>query len=154
LSPAEMTEVKSHLAQCADCKKEVEQHERTFSMLKASPDVNPPRSVVFEFEKPVANRWWRWLAPVAAAAMLLIGVSLAAPIQVKWSDSQLTIAFGKLPASVSTPAAAPPAPERVVVEKTAAEPVDYERIQKWINDEVNKKDAVRVKEIQRLQGQL
>jgi anti-sigma factor RsiW len=125
LSAAEMAEVKSHLAACSACRKEVELFQRTHSLLKASPDVNPPRNIVFEFEKPAMNRFWKWVAPMTAAAVLLMGVALAAPLQIRWNDSQLTIAFGRLPEPAPAPPAVAPAP---VVERVVAQPVDYARI--------------------------
>ena len=152
LPSAEMVEARAHVAGCKDCRQEVEWFERTHSMLMTSQDVNPPRSVVFEFAKPapVPARFWKWVAPMAAAAVLAMGVVLAAPIQIQWKDSQLTIAFGKAPAATT---AAVPVVERVV-EKVAAEPVDYARIQQLISDEVVRKDISRTKEIQRLRGEL
>ena len=151
LSASEMAEVKSHLLQCADCTKEVDQFQRTHSVLKASPDVNPPRSMVFEFEKPGMNRFWRWVAPIAAAAVLVIGVALTAPVQIQWEGSQLTIAFGKIAAPAAPPAVAS---QPAVVERILTEPVDYARIEKWIDDELGRKTAGQAKETLRLQGQL
>ena len=152
LPSAEMAEARAHVAGCKDCRQEVEWFERTHSMLMTSQDVSPPRSVVFEFAKPAPapSGFWKWVAPMAAAAVLVMGVALAAPIQIQWKDSQLTIAFGKAPAS--SPSAVPVV-ERVV-EKAVAEPVDYARIQKLINDEVVRKDVARTKDIQRLRGEL
>src|SRR2546423_15026168 len=102
LSASEMDEARRHIAGCEACRQEVEQFERTRSMLKMLPDVEPPRSIVFEVERP--GTAWRWLVPVAAAAAILIAVLIALPTQVQWRDSQLTIAFGKTAVQpVSTP---------------------------------------------------
>jgi hypothetical protein len=149
-----MAEAKSHLAQCADCMKEVKRLEVTHSMLKASPDVNPPRSVVFEFEKRPVSRFWKWM-PAAAAAVLLLAVALAAPVQIRWSDSQLTIAFGTIPTAPVSTAVAPIAEAKpVVVEKAVVQPVDYSKVEQLISNELRKREGNRKKEIQRLQGQL
>lgn len=151
LPASEMAEAQRHLSQCADCAMAVEQFQHTHSMLKASPDLNPPRSVVFEFEKPATNRFWKWVAPVAAAAVLLLGVALLAQVHIQWKDSQLTIAFGQILPPVPQPAVAS---QPLVVERAVTEPVDYARIEKWINDELRRKSAGQTKEILRLQGQL
>src|SRR4029077_9201169 len=92
----EMSESRRHLAECAECKLEVETFQRTHMMLKASPDVDPPRNIVFEFEKPVrrAASFWKWLAPLAATAVLILGLVIAGPIHVQWHESQITISFG------------------------------------------------------------
>ena len=152
LSTHEMAAAKSHVQECADCRNEVERFQRTHSLLKATPDVDPPRSIVFEFDRPAPNRLWRWLAPMTAAAVLLLAVAIAAPVQIRWADSQVTIAFGSAPETV--PVAPVSVPATQVVEKVVADPVDYARIERWLADELNKRDAVRLKEIQRLQGQL
>jgi hypothetical protein len=74
---------------------QVEQFQHIYGMLKASPDVHPPRNIVFEVEKPSVRRLWRWLTPLAAAALLLITIGLLGSVNVEWRDSQLTIAFGR-----------------------------------------------------------
>ena len=97
LSSGEMTEAGRHIAECSDCRKQVEQFQQTHMMLKTSPDVDPPRNIVFEFEKPVrhgAGSFWRWLAPMAATAALVLGIAVASPVHVQWHESQLTIRFG------------------------------------------------------------
>ena len=97
LSSGEMAEAGRHIAECSDCRTQVENFQRTHKMLKTSPDVDPPRNIVFEFEKPVrhtAGSFWRWLAPVSAAAALVVGIAVAAPLHVQWRESQLTITFG------------------------------------------------------------
>jgi hypothetical protein len=134
----------------------VELFQRTHSMLKASPDVNPPRNIVFEFEKPGVNRFWKWVIPMAAAAVLLMGVALTGPIHVEWNDSQLIVAFGAPPAPFPSTALLVPPQGAVpsVAERVVAEPVDYTRIEKLVADEVAKRDIARTKEMQRVQGQL
>lgn len=96
LSASEMAEAKMHLNECAGCREEFARFQRTVGLLKATPVLEPPRNVVFEFEKPVSNRFWRWLpAGVAIAALLLMTVALAGRVHFQWRDSQLTIAFGQ-----------------------------------------------------------
>src|SRR6476619_7723192 len=95
LSAIEMNEARQHVAECAECRKAVEQFQHTHAMLRTSPDVEPPRRIVFEVEKRPSVFAWRWLAPVGVAAALIIAVLLAAPVHVQWQDSQMTISFGK-----------------------------------------------------------
>src|SRR5262249_24209165 len=105
LPAADMDAARRHIAVCAECRQEVEQFEHTRSMLKMSPDVEPPRHIAFELEKP--RSIWRWFVPVATAAAIIITVLVAMPVGVQWKDSQLTIAFGKMPAAPAPVAAAP-----------------------------------------------
>ena len=100
LSTGEMAESRQHIAECSDCRIQVENFQHTHMLLKTSPDLDPPRNIVFEFERPVrraAGSFWRWLAPLAATAALATGVAVAAPIHVQWHESQLTISFGAVP---------------------------------------------------------
>jgi hypothetical protein len=99
LSATEMEELRRHVSECAECRSQVQQFEHTRAMLKTSPDVDPPRRIVFEVERPASVRRWQWLAPVGIAAAILLTVLIAAPIQVQWNESQLTIAFGRAPAA-------------------------------------------------------
>jgi len=106
LPASEMAEARRHLGDCANCREQVERFQQTLAMLKTSPDLDPPRNIVFEFEKPAASRLWRWFpAGVAVAALLLVTIALAGRTHVQWHDSQLTIAFGQAvaPAPTQTP---------------------------------------------------
>jgi len=149
LSDAEMEEARLHIASCAECHAEVQRFEHTRSVLKTSTDVEPPRNIVFEVEKPRAI--WRWLVPAAVAAILAV-VVLIGPLSVQWRDSQLTIAFGKV-----VPASAPSIPQ--VTAPAVVQPVDYARIQReitdsqqtWILGELKKRDAAQTKQIRQLQ---
>jgi negative regulator of sigma E activity len=139
LSASEMGDARNHVAECADCRVQVANFERTHLALKASPDQDPPRHIVFA---PPGRRPWRsvfdWPAAVpslAAAAALIIAVMVAMrPVPA--------------PASVSTPAP-------VVVQ---AQDVDYNRIidgvrqseRAWLVGELEKRD----REIRQLQGEL
>ncbi len=155
LSASDMDEARSHIAGCAECRREVEQFERTRSMLKMSPDVEPPRHIVFEFEKSPAS-WRRWFVPSAAAAAVIIAVWIAAPIGVQWRDSQLTIAVGRMPAAPA------PIPASTVATASAPQPIDYDRITKaiqdsqqaWVMDQLKLRDDAQAKEIARLRGEL
>jgi len=107
LSSSEMTEARKHVASCDECKVRVEQFQHTLSMLKTSPELEPPRDIVFEFEKRPAKRFWQWMpATVAVAALLLITIALAGRVHVQWHDSQLTIAFGQTISPAQTDQAA------------------------------------------------
>jgi anti-sigma factor RsiW len=151
LSSTEMSAAKRHLAECADCSHEVDSFQRTCGFLQRSTDVEPPRRIVFEAEKP--SSVWRWLAPLGAAAALILAVLIALPIQVQWQSSQVIIAFGEIPQNAA------PAP---VLREPVAQPVDYERIiagvsetqQAWLANELRKWDAAHSQEIQRLYGDI
>src|SRR3954462_3585587 len=85
LPAGEMAEAKRHLALCSDCRLQVEQFQQTHAMLKTSPDLDAPRHIVFDFEKPRVRRMWRWLpAGVAVAALLVMAVALAGRVHVQW----------------------------------------------------------------------
>ena len=96
LPAPEMAEARRHLTECANCREQVDRFQQTLAMLKAAPDVEPPRSIVFEIEKPAASRLWRWFPAAATiAALLLMTIALAGRVRVEWRDSQLTVAFGQ-----------------------------------------------------------
>jgi anti-sigma-K factor RskA len=96
MSAKEMADAKQHVSECANCREQVERFQHTLAMLKAAPETEPPRNIVFEFEKPVAKRLWRWFPATAAiAALLVMTIALANRVHVQWNDSQLTIAFGQ-----------------------------------------------------------
>ena len=96
LPAAEMGKARMHLAECASCREQLDRFQQTLGMLKAVPDVDPPRDIVFEFEKPAFSRFWRWFpAAAAVAALLVITIALAGRVHMQWQDSQLTIAFGQ-----------------------------------------------------------
>ena len=142
LSAGEMAQAKRHVADCAECRGEVEKFQQTHAILKTSLDVEPPQRIVFEVEKPRLVPWmWRWLAPMAASAAVAMAVVTFAPAK--------TIV------------------ERTVVQQQpavqpAAQPVDYGEIIKelriaqeaWVVAELNKRDTVQNKEIQRVRGDL
>ena len=140
LSAAEMTDAKRHLAQCTDCREQVEQFQTTHAMLRTSADVEPPRRVMFEFEKRQEATWiWRWLAPMAASAAVAFAVVSL------------------------TPRPAPQIVDRVVqqqapvsqaVQPVAAEPVDYQKIQAWLTSELNRRDAAHTTELRRVKGDI
>jgi Tfp pilus assembly protein FimV len=144
LPASEMTEARRHVAECAECRGQVEQFQRTHLALRASPDLDPPRQIIFappETRPAWAIFDWRVFAPLSTAAAALV--------------IALFVALSPQPAAVtvSAPPAATSAP--VVVQ---AQEVDYERIvnevrrseRAWTAGELEKRD----KEIQRLQGEL
>ncbi len=141
LPVSEMADARRHIAECADCRADVQQFEMTHLALKALPDLDPPRRIVFP--PPQRRPWssvldWRVLTPLtAAAAALIIAIGVA-----------LSPAPG--PLTVSAPGPAP-----LLVQ---AQQVDYDRIVKevrqsergWLAVELEKRD----REIRQLQGQL
>ena len=162
LSAAEIAEARRHVAACAECKARVEEFERIHHALKAMPDVDLPRRVVIAPAAQARPRVFvplRWLAPIGAAAALVLMLAVVGPIHAEWRDSQLTIAFGKLPAPLS-PAAGAVSPALVT------QPIDYQRIadtvraqqQVWLAQEVarleTKLAAVNGKELNHVRSQL
>jgi hypothetical protein len=147
LPATEMVQARSHVAECADCRAQVQLFERTHLSLKSLRDVEPPRRVVFAApERRVA--WgvldWRFLAPMAAAVAALVIAIMPA--------------FSHAPASTPVPVAvtapAPVSPASGV----QPQPIDYDRIadqvrqsdRVWLARELDKRDT----EIRQLQGQL
>jgi anti-sigma factor RsiW len=146
LSPEEMSGARSHLAECGECRSEVQAFRQTLAFLRTSHDVEPPRRILFESEKPAAAGWAsRWLSPAAAAIA-----------------ASLLTAFLLRPAA---PAMVQPV-ERPVVQQQApapvATPVDYERIiasvresqDEWLAAQLKKSGDEQAKEIQRLRAGL
>jgi len=143
LPASEMVQARRHVAECGECRAQLQLFEKTDLALKQLPDAEPPRRVVVvEPERTV--RWgvldWRFLAPMAAAVAALV--------------------IAIMPASSPTPAAVPvavttPAPVPVV---TPAQAIDYDRIvdqvrqseRAWFTEQLEKRDH----EIRQLQGQL
>jgi hypothetical protein len=157
LSGNDMEEARRHVTACADCRKQVEQFQATHSLLKMAPDTEPPRHIVFEFEK--RRSMWTWLVPAAVAAAMILAV-LIAPMQIQWRDSQLTITVG---AGVTPPqAAVKPAPVPSPVMQAAPQPIDYDRIanqvagseRAWLIEELKKHDTEQMKQFRTLQGYL
>jgi len=100
LPKSEMAEARKHLNECLGCREQVEKFQQTVVKLKATPELEPPRNIVFDFERPAARRVWRWFpAAVAVAALLLVTIALAGRVHVQWHDSEVTIAFGQKIAS-------------------------------------------------------
>jgi anti-sigma-K factor RskA len=133
LSAQEMAEAQRHLTQCSDCREQVEQFQTTYAMLKTSPDVEPPRRILFEFEKPRASAWiWRWLAPMAASAAV----------------AALVVTF------TPRPQQPPQVIERRVVEQQAsapqAQPVDYQKIIDDFREEIKQRDAAQGRQLQQV----
>ena len=140
LPAVEMTEARRHIEACTECRLEVEQFERTHLALRAAPDLDPPRQIVFS--TPERRSWFSWFDWQSAATASGVA-ALVAGIVVGFSPAPK-------PISVSVPAAAP-----VVVQ---TEKIDYNRLvdevreadRAWMAGELKKRDQ----EIQRLQGEL
>jgi hypothetical protein len=139
LPAAEMEEATHHIQQCRACREQVEQFQTTHAMLQTSVDVDPPRKIFFEFEKPrAASRIWQWLAPMAASAAVALAV----------------VNFAPRPQ--------PQIVERVVQQPGADAQIDYRKVidqvraedRLWLADELNKRDQAHAKEIQRVRGEI
>jgi len=139
LSKQDMAEAKSHLAECSACREQVEQFRSTYAMLKTSPDLDPPRRTVFEFEKPAAASWiWRWLGPMAASAAVALAIVSFVPRQPQIVERVID----------------QPVPRATT--QAATQPVDYQRIinelrpaeQAWLETELKKRDAAHTAQLQ------
>jgi hypothetical protein len=111
----------------------VEHFRSAYKMLKASPDVEPPRRIMFEFEKPRQAAWlWRWLAPMTASAAVAFAVVTLTP--------------------------RPQAPPQIVREVRQQVPapvpnqVDYQATIDQLQSELRARDVAQSKEIQRVRG--
>jgi len=136
LPESEMAGTRQHIETCEECRHRLYHFERTHLALKQSPDVDPPRHIVFappepRFRRPLFD--WRIWAPLSTAAAALIISALTA----------LRPAVG--PVSVSIPAAAP-----VVFQAQAPPPDVRQEDRAWLAGELQKRDM----EIRRLQGEL
>ncbi len=142
---SEMTEARRHVTECAECRGQVEQFERTHLALKASPDLDPPRQIIFAPPAVQPARsifdWHVWAPLSTAAAALVISILVAMTPQ---------------PAVVSV-SAPPPAPAPVIVPAQDVT-IDYDRIvsevrrseRAWTAGELEKRD----REIRMLRGEL
>jgi negative regulator of sigma E activity len=140
LSPSEMIEARRHVDQCGECRLAIEQFERTHLALKAMPEAEPPRHVVFSFPQHRAwLSWFNWPSMAAASATAAI---VAAVI------IRLAPLPGPTPASVPTPTPTVVQAERVDYDKIIREVRQSERV--WLASELEKRD----REIQRLHGEL
>jgi hypothetical protein len=143
LPASEMVEARRHVAECGECRTQLQLFEKTHLALKALPEAEPPRRVVFA---PAARpaRWgvldWRFLAPMGAAVAALV----------------LAVMPGRSPAPVAAPVAVTaPAP---VAAQAQTQPIDYERIidqvrqddRAWFAEQLARRD----REIRQLEGQL
>src|ERR1051326_8908330 len=130
LSAREMAEAQRHLTQCSDCRQDVEQFQTTYAVLKTSPDVEPPRRILFEFEKPRAAGWiWRWLAPMTASAAV----------------AALVVTF------TPRPQQPPQIVERVVQQQSSApqaQAVDYQKTIDDLREEIKQRDAAQARQLQ------
>ncbi len=139
LSASEMAEARRHLAECSGCNEQVKEFQLTHAMLKSSPDLEPPRRIMFEFEKPRVAVWmWRWLGPMAASAAVALAVVNFAP------RPQPQIVQRVVQQQIAAQPAQP----------VAAQAIDYPKIEAWLASELKKRDSVQAKEIQRVRGEI
>lgn len=137
LSASEMAEGQRHLAQCSDCRQQVESFQGTYAMLKASPDTEPPRRVLFEFEKRPTPGWiWRWLAPMATSSAVAVAIVSLSP------RPQPQIIERVVQQQVAAPAPA------------AAQPVNYQQIVDELRAELKKRDVEQAKQFDRVRDEM
>jgi anti-sigma-K factor RskA len=142
LSASEMAEGQRHLAQCSDCRQQVENFQGTYAMLKTSPDADPPRRILFEFEKRQTPGWiWRWLAPMASSAAIALAIVTLTPRP----QPQIIERAGKqeVAAATATPAPAP-----------VAQQINYQQLIDDLRAELKARDAADTKEFQRVGGRM
>jgi hypothetical protein len=149
LSALEMNEGRRHLAECAECRTQYEQFERTHHALKALPELDPPRQIVFGFEKrPLAASWIsRWLAPMAASAAVAFAVVTFVPGPATNSPQPSLAVVQPPPAAGVQPVAATVDYDRIVSELSEVQ-------RAWLIDEIRKLDLSREREIQRIKAEL
>jgi len=141
LPAPDMAAATRHVSQCAECREQVEKFRTTFAMLKSSPDVDPPRRILFEFEKPPVMPWLsRWLAPMAASAAVAFAVVHFHPAPQPQIVERVRVEVPAPAATTPTPAASP-----------TVQPVDYEKMLGELND-LRKREATHAIEIQRMRG--
>jgi hypothetical protein len=142
LSPSEMADAKRHLADCPACRTHLDEFQQTYAMLKASPDTEPPRRIIFEIEKQSFAPWiWRWIGPMAASAAVALAVVQLSPVR----EPQIVERV------VQQPAAGPPAVQpvdfRIVIDELQATQ------REWLAGELRKRDAEISKEFVRVRGE-
>ena len=77
LPSAEMREAREHIQGCKECRLDLERFESVHLALRAAPELEPPRHVVFS--PPERRSWlpwleWRTAATAGAAAALVAGI--------------------------------------------------------------------------------
>ena len=142
LSASETSSAKQHLADCSDCRLEVEAFQHTHAILRMSPDVEPPRRILFEASRPAAKTWiWQWLSPAGAAiaASLLTAVLMRPEVQ-----------------------PGPPQPAEPAIVRLqpapAVQPIDSDRViaefRALLTSELRKRDAAQTSELEAVRTQL
>jgi len=146
LPAAEMVEARRHVAECGECRTQVQLFERTHLALRSLPEAEPPRRVIFAGPERAA-RWavldWRFLAPMATAVAALVMAVMPAS----------SPAPAPVPVAVTAPVSAAP-----VVTPAATQTIDYDHIvdqvrqseRAWFMDQLAKRD----RDIRQLEGQL
>jgi hypothetical protein len=139
LPASEMVDARRHVAECGECRGQLEKFEKTHLALRSSPDLELPHHIVFA---PGERRsWWslfdwRVAVPLSAAVAALIVAVLVA------------LSPTPEPVTVLTSTPAPAVTQAGDYDKIIDEVRLSER--QWLSNELAKRD----REIQRLQGEL
>jgi anti-sigma factor RsiW len=142
LSPSEMAQAQRHLGECSACREQVSGFQSTYVMLKSSPDAEPPRRILFEFEKPQRAAWiWRWVGPMTAAAAVAFAVVTLTPRP--QLQPQVVERIVQQPVATAVPASA-----------AAPQQVDYQQLIDELRADLKKRDAEHTKEFQRVRGEM
>jgi len=137
---AETAEMRAHLAECADCRAELEQLTSTKDLLSAWPNaVNAPRMVYVNERSSFGARLRRWadeigrlgMQPIlkpamAAAAVVVVFVASAALLDVRVApDGRVQIGFGSGAPATEQVSDAAPAVTREEFEEGLTQAVSY-----------------------------
>ena len=122
VTPGERRRVERHLAECADCRAELESLRLTVSLLRDLPEIQSSRSFAIPESQPlpqVGTRWYEnirvsvpFAAPVAAAVVVgLVAIGVVGTlIQTEWAVNEERSTTDESASVVQLPAAAPAAP--------------------------------------------
>jgi hypothetical protein len=170
LAPGDAAAVESHLAGCADCRRERDALKHVREALDAVPpasaEVDLPRlyRAAAQVQERRSRRWRRAaLACGALAAALALAVALPG-VEVRCEAHQLTLRWGSPPAAPRPdppPAPEPPAPEPPRVQLVSTTAPDVEERLRLLSDlvqllsaDADSRDARRRRELDALRVQL
>jgi hypothetical protein len=144
LPASEMVGARRHVAECGECRAQLQLFEKTHLALKALPEAEPPRRVVFT---PAARPapWgvldWRFLAPMAAAVAALV-------LAVMPGRSPVPPTAPVAVTATASPAATQPQPQTIDYDRIVDQVRQADRA--WFAEQLARRD----KEIRQLEGQL
>ena len=156
ITGADKAAAEAHLRECAECAQRVKEFQNTYAMLRTTPDVEPPRRIVFETQERAEPWFWRWLAPAASA----VAASLLTALFLAPGDSnpvQTPVAKTEQPATSLPPAqGSAQADVQALVRDAVQQAMASERQanSQLLAAELDKRDRGHNLEIQRVRGEL